>query len=117
MFRKLRNLMGKKRVVVPDAAGLEEGQAKSIEVGDPLAGGKVVLLCRVEGVVYALDARCPHDEGGRLAKGPLFDGKLALCPLHNYRFDPRTGDAVGVACKSARRYKVVEANGKLEVFC
>jgi nitrite reductase/ring-hydroxylating ferredoxin subunit len=117
MFGKLRSLFGKKGVIVPDAAGLEEGQAKSVNIGDPLAGGLTVLLCRVDGVVYALDAECPHGEGGRLTKGPLFDGKHALCPLHNYRFDPCSGAAVGVACKPARRFKVVEANGQLEVFC
>lgn len=116
MFGKLRNLFGSKGVIVPGAESLLEGEAKSIEIGDPLAGGKVVLLCRVDGVVHALDAVCPHGEGGRLTKGPLFDGKFAHCPLHNYRFDPKTGDAQGVACKSAKRFRVVEADGQLEVF-
>ena len=63
-----------------------------------------MILCRVEGRLHALDALCPH-EGGRIVPGPLVEGKYALCPLHNYKFDPRTGKAVDVSCKAARTYR------------
>ena len=116
MLGRILGLFGKGRPVrVPGADGLVEGEGRTVDVGDPHAGGTQVLVCRVEGQVYALDTACPH-QGGRIVKGPLADGKHAVCPLHNYRFDPKTGESVGVACKSARRYKVVEANGELEIF-
>ena len=39
-----------------------------------------------------------------------------MCPLHNYKFDPRTGQSVEVYCKSATRYRVVEKNGDAELW-
>ena len=57
----------------------------------------------------------PH-EGGRISGGPLIDGKHVLCPLHNYRFDPATGKAVGVSCPDARTYKIEEQAGDCEVW-
>lgn len=94
---------------------LPDGQAKCVELGDPMAGGKELVLARRDGKLHALDRRCPH-EGGRLAGGPLLDGKHVICPLHNYRFDPETGKAVGVACPPARVYKVEESGADAEVW-
>jgi nitrite reductase/ring-hydroxylating ferredoxin subunit len=95
---------------------LAEGQAKKVDLGDPLAGtGKSVVLCRVEGKIYALDQRCPH-EGGRIGEGPLVDGKLAMCPLHNFQFDPRTGKAVGRVCGDAKTYRIREKDGDSEIW-
>ena len=95
---------------------LAEGQAKKVDLGDPLAGtGKSVVLCRVEGKIYALDQRCPH-EGGRIGEGPLVDGKLAMCPLHNFQFDPRTGKSVGRVCSDAKTYSIREKDGDSEIW-
>jgi hypothetical protein len=39
--------------------------SRRIDIGDPIAGtGKQIVLCRVEGALYALDARCPHEGAG-----------------------------------------------------
>lgn len=102
-------------VVVPGSSGLAEGQARTVDVGDPFAGGKQIVLCRVDGEVHALDATCPH-EGGRIAPGPLAEGRYAVCPLHGYRFDPRDGRAVGVVCKPARTYRARERDGSIELY-
>jgi 3-phenylpropionate/trans-cinnamate dioxygenase ferredoxin subunit len=115
MLRRLAGLFRGKGVLVPDLHRLAEGEARKVDVGDPLAGGKQVLLCRVEGRVYALDTLCPH-EGARMQTGPLVDGKYARCPLHGYCFDPRDGKAVRVSCRSARTYRVVERDGQAEIF-
>ena len=66
--------------------------------GPPLASGEVrcfeadgrrLVLCEVEGSVYALDDRCPHADvsfkGGRLA------GAILECPLHGGKIDVRDG--------------------------
>jgi nitrite reductase (NADH) small subunit len=102
-------------ILIHGAGKLPEGHSKKIDVGDPLAGGKQVVLCRVGGALHAIDALCPH-EGGRIADGPLVDGLYAMCPLHNYKFDPRTGASVGVTCKNATRYKVREQDGNAELW-
>lgn len=115
MFGKLGKLFGRRGVLVPDADKLLEGEARKVDIGDPLAGGTQVILCRVEGRVHVLDSACPH-EGGRIVPGPLGEGHTVLCPLHNYRFDVRTGKAVGVACRPARTYSAVEKDGSIEIF-
>jgi nitrite reductase/ring-hydroxylating ferredoxin subunit len=111
----LRGLFAGRPVLVQGAARLPEGDARVVALGDPLAGGKELVLVRRDGKLLALDRLCPH-EGGRMAEGPLAEGRYVVCPLHNYKFDPRTGRAVGVACKSARVYRVRELGEDAEVW-
>ena len=115
MLRRLLALFRPAGVLVPDVSNLAEGEARKVDVGDPYAGGTRVILCRVDGEVHALDARCPHD-GGEITTGPLVEGKYALCPLHRYRFDPKNGKAVGVACRAARTFRVAPKGKGVEVF-
>ena len=94
-----------------------EGTARKVTIGDPLSGdGMELVLCRVQGKLYALDTRCPHEDGGRLVAGPLAQGELAVCPLHNYRFDPKSGKPVQALCRKAKRYRVVETGGDAELW-
>jgi 3-phenylpropionate/trans-cinnamate dioxygenase ferredoxin subunit len=54
------------------------------------AGGKVIGLLQKGTALYAFSATCPH-AGAPLCAGFIdARGKIA-CPLHGYRFDPRTG--------------------------
>ncbi len=94
---------------------LPDGEAKKISIGDPLAGGTEIVLCRRAGKLFALDVLCPH-EGGRIVGGPLVEGRYVTCPLHNYKFDPANGRAVGVACKNAKTYRVVDRGADCDVF-
>jgi len=105
----------KRLVRVPGVARLPEGEAKKILV--PVEDGGApfeIVLVRLEGKLYALDSLCPH-EGGRLAEGPLWDGCHLSCPLHLYRFDPRTGAAIEVECEPATTYVVREVDGAAEL--
>ena len=115
MLRRLLGAFRKRPIVIPDADKLAEGEARKVDVGDPLAGGTQVLLCRVDGRVYALDSLCPH-EGGRLAPGPLEDGRIAVCPLHSYAFDACSGKVVRGSCRPARTYRVEEKGEEFELF-
>lgn len=115
MWTKLIELFRGKPALVRGTAALPEGQSKTVSLGDPLAGGTEIVLCRLGGKLHAVDRLCPH-EGGRIADGPLLDGQHVVCPLHGYRFDPLTGKAVGVACASARTYRVREAGGDARVW-
>jgi nitrite reductase/ring-hydroxylating ferredoxin subunit len=115
MLRRLLNLFRSKGVLVPDVSNLPEGEARKVDIGDVHAGGTRVILCRVDGEVHALDSRCPH-EGGEITTGPLVEGRYAVCPLHRYRFDPKSGKAVGVVCRSARKYRVEARGNGVEVF-
>ena len=114
--RILRLFRGPKPIIVPGSEGLCEGEGRTVTLGDPMNDGLQVLLCRVDGQVHALDTECPHGEGGRLVRGPLVAGRLAVCPLHNYRFDVTSGEPVGVACRRARRLRVAEKDGEFQLW-
>ena len=103
-------------MIVPGVGRLAEGEGRKVHLPRPGGGPPVeVLLCRVGGRLHALDPRCPH-EGGRLAEGPLAEGRLAVCPLHLYKFDPQDGRSVEVECEPVRVYPVSEVDGVAEVF-
>ena len=102
-------------LVVPGAARLPEGQATKVLYEDPEGRPQELVLCRVDGALHALDSLCPH-EGGRLASGPLMDGRYPLCPLHLYKFDPLTGAAIDVECDPVPVFRVEESEGAAHVY-
>lgn len=57
----------------------------------PVAGQEIALY-RVDGAVYATDNLCSHGHA-RLCDGYL-EGHEIECPLHQGRFDVRTGQAL-----------------------
>ena len=61
------------------------GTAKVYEVGD-----RAVVVCNVDGELYAVDDVCTHDEAS-LDQGEL-DGYEVECARHGARFDVRTGE-------------------------
>src|SRR5262245_12594769 len=105
-----------RRVRIPGSARLRDGEAKKVLVPSerPDAAPHEVVLVRLGGQLFALDSLCPH-EGGRISEGPLWEGRYVSCPLHLYRFDPRTGEAVEVDCGPATTYPVREVNGAAEL--
>jgi 3-phenylpropionate/trans-cinnamate dioxygenase ferredoxin subunit len=54
--------------------------------------GVPVLLCNVDGELYAVEDVCTHD-GGALDGGEL-DGPRIMCPRHGAFFDVTTGKAL-----------------------
>jgi len=57
-----------------------------------MVDGVPVLLCSVDGEVYAVEDVCTHD-GGALDAGEL-DGCRVMCPRHGALFDVTTGKAL-----------------------
>ncbi len=111
---RLLDVFRRKPALVKGAGKLEEGHARTVDLGDPLAGGAQIVLARKDGKLHALDTMCPH-EGGRIVGGPLLEGRYVLCPLHNYRFDVETGKPWADICKKARTFQVREVDGDAEV--
>lgn len=106
----------KRRVRIPGSARLGEGQARKLLVPADHADSPPleIVLVRLGGRLFALDSLCPH-EGGRIGEGPLWEGRYVSCPLHLYRFDPRTGVAIDVECAPATTYPVREVDGFAEL--
>ena len=72
--------------------------------------GQPVALYRIGDSVYATDGMCTH-AAGLLADGFLEDGEIE-CPLHQARFDIRTGKALcEPAIENLRTYPVKVQGG------
>jgi 3-phenylpropionate/trans-cinnamate dioxygenase ferredoxin subunit len=54
--------------------------------------GTAILVCNVDGALYALEDRCSHQDF-ELSAGELAGNEIT-CSLHGARFDVRTGKAL-----------------------
>jgi 3-phenylpropionate/trans-cinnamate dioxygenase ferredoxin subunit len=72
---------------VAKLSGIPSGTTQRI-----MLGGREILLCNVDGAVYAIEDVCTHD-GGALDAGEL-EGCRIMCPRHGAYFDVRTGAAL-----------------------
>ena len=71
-------------VPVADLSDVPPGRTKQTTVG-----GAKILLCNVEGKIFAVSDVCTHDNGP-LDQGTL-DGREIECPRHGARFDVTSG--------------------------
>ena len=79
---------------------VEQGTTKRVQVD-----GQNVLLCNVDGEIFAIEDVCTHD-GGALDQGELM-GERIMCPRHGAFFDVRTGDALTLpAIEPVQTFKV-----------
>ena len=87
--------------------------------------GRPVLIARVEGKLYAMDAVCAHMGCALLTEA---QGPTSVCPAHEARYDVRTGALLEspkikpeIPCEMEelriplRTYPVAERDGLLEV--
>ncbi len=86
-----------------------EGQMKAVS-----AGGRPLIVARVDGTLYAMDGRCSH-MGFDLSKGRI-EGPLVTCRLHGAQFDIRSGEVLrNMSAKKMNTYPVSVENGKVFV--
>ncbi|HSO95394.1 MAG TPA: non-heme iron oxygenase ferredoxin subunit [Acidimicrobiia bacterium] len=86
------------------------GRARSVEVG-----AVSLLLCNVDGDIYAVADVCTHD------RGPLGEGRLRgaaiECPRHGARFDVRDGSVLTPpAIRPLPTYATRVVDGQVEVL-
>ena len=72
------------RIAVARYAGVPERIPHKVEVN-----GHPIVLCKLDGEVFALDDTCTH-ENESLSEGEIWDD-LIECPKHGAQFDIRTG--------------------------
>lgn len=76
------------------------------------AGGREIALYGVDGEVFATDNICTHGHA-RLCEGFL-EGHEIECPLHQGKFDVRTGvPTCAPATESLKRYPVKIEGGRV----
>jgi nitrite reductase/ring-hydroxylating ferredoxin subunit len=96
-------------VQVMALADLPEGRMRSCKVAD-----RDIVLCHVQGQVYALDNVCTH-AFARMSEGRLRGVRL-ICPLHGASFDCRNGNVLGApAMKPLHAHSVRIVDGAVEV--
>jgi len=85
---------------IASAQDLADDEAMAVNVG-----GTRIALYRSEGEFFATDNRCTHAEA-LMSEGYLEDGCIE-CPLHQARFDIRTGEVqCGPATANLRVHEV-----------
>ena len=74
--------------------------------------GRRIAVFRTDDGFHALAADCPH-AGGPLQDGLVADG-CVTCPLHGWRFDLSSGEALSGE-EGVRAYEVAVRDGRLLV--
>jgi 3-phenylpropionate/trans-cinnamate dioxygenase ferredoxin subunit len=88
---------------------IADGATKRVDVG-----GQSVLLCNVEGEIFAIEDVCTHD-GGPLDEGELMGDRI-MCPRHGAFFDVKSGAALTLpAIVPVQTYKVRTAGDDIFV--
>ena len=79
-------------IAVGPLDAIPPGEGRAFEVGSE----RIAVFRTRSGEVFATQADCPH-RGGPLADG-LIGGTTLICPLHSWKFDLATGEALMGAC-------------------
>ncbi len=90
---------------VASASDLQDDEVLGLTVGSAR-----IALYRIEGEFYATDNRCTHAEA-LMSEGYLEDGCIE-CPLHQARFDIRTGAALCAPATEPLRTHPVKREGE-----
>jgi nitrite reductase/ring-hydroxylating ferredoxin subunit len=92
-----------------DVEGLEPGGMRVVTAGE-----LQLLVCNVDGELFAFENRCPHQDY-RLSDGRL-RGHLIECSLHGGRFDVRDGCPTRAPTReSLVTYHVQIVDGRAEI--
>jgi nitrite reductase/ring-hydroxylating ferredoxin subunit len=86
---------------VASTSELPPGSALAVQVA-----GRTIGLFNVDGVIYAIDNICTHDNAP-LSEGVVNEG-CVVCPWHGAQFDLATGQAMTPpAVEGVRTYEVL----------
>lgn len=72
------------------------GEGRTFAINEHAGGEKIAVFRTRAGGVFATQAECPH-RGGPLADG-LVGGTVLICPLHSWKFDLASGQALFGDC-------------------
>ncbi|PZX52707.1 Rieske (2Fe-2S) protein [Algoriphagus chordae] len=78
-------------------------------------GELVVALVRIAEDFHAFQADCPH-RGTSLFQGSIINQNEIICPLHEYRFDFKTGQVKAGSCGNLEVYPTELTEEGLKIF-
>jgi nitrite reductase (NADH) small subunit len=76
-------------------------------------GRQIAVFLLGDGTVRATAALCPH-KGGPLADGQI-DGRVVMCPLHQYQFSLTDGHCTSDGIASVDVYEASVSDGQVFV--
>ena len=91
---------------VLEASDLPPGKGVLVSVD-----GRAVALFRCGADILAIGNDCPH-QGGSLSDGWV-EGDIAICPLHGWEFDVRSGACMTVPGEAVARYTATVEGGSI----
>jgi len=77
------------------------------------AEGDIAIFRTVDDEIFALRDKCPH-KGGPLSQG-IVHGKRVACPLHDWKINLDSGDAVAPDEGCAARFPVKVEGGVIKL--
>ena len=97
------------QLTIGPVSAIPPGEGRNVEA----FGQRIAIFHTRGGDVFAVQAECPH------RKGPLADGLVGgttlICPLHSWKFDLATGEALFGEC-GLKTYPVhVDESGQILV--
>lgn len=66
--------------------------------------GDIAIFRNTEDQVFAVHDKCPH-KGGPLSQG-ILHGTSVTCPLHSWKIDLETGEAIAPDVGCTRKFEV-----------
>jgi nitrite reductase/ring-hydroxylating ferredoxin subunit len=96
-------------IEVAKLTAVPEGEARGFT-----AAGREIVLCNVEGEIYALEGTCSHEELP-LDGGEVEDGTLT-CDWHGATFDVCTGRATGLPATEGLKVYPTRVDGEGRIF-
>ncbi len=79
------------------------------------AGQKRLAILRIGDTCYIFDAQCPH-RGADLGQANINGIGEIICPLHQYRFDLKTGDVRSGYCAALPVYRNDLTDSGLKIY-
>lgn len=68
-----------------------------------LVGEKKIAVVRIGLEIYSFQSNCPH-RGASLINGIINASQEIICPLHEYRFDMKSGNVIVGSCQDLEIY-------------
>lgn len=80
-----------------------------------LLGNTQVCVSRIEENFFAFESNCPHKKA-ELKQGWVTSYAEVVCPLHEYRFDIKSGEVRAGSCRELKTYQAELTEDGLKIF-
>lgn len=79
-----------------------------------IIGERKICLTNLNGEIFAIDDKCPH-RGASLSEGIVNYLGEVICPLHEYRFNSKSGCEADNKCDDAVVYEIKQEEDGLYI--